>query len=154
MPNPARLEVINNEEGDTALRYAVMAAFMASGRSLERSSLLLLAVASLTCLSGMLSTTLAAACLLMHLLLALAAMYYAWRVRLDAQLFDVLARHADYGGEFDMALGYCLGKDTTVMRTAGSRWSGARRLLGYQLGFVVTQGAATVGTVLILPLAR
>lgn len=154
MPNSALLDVIRSEEQDSALNYAVMAAFMASGRSLERGSLLLMMVASLTCLSGLLSTTLAATCLVLHLLLALAAMYYAWRVALDAKLFEVLAQHREQSSEFDTALSYCLGKETPAMRTVASRWSGARRLLCYQTAFVFMQAVAAIGTILAALLMR
>lgn len=148
MSNFALHDLIKSQEQGTALSYAVMAAFMGSARSLERASLMLLITATLICLSGMLSAALAAASLVLHLLLALAATYYAWRVALDARLFDVLARHAEHGSAFDTALACCLGKESPVMRSSASRWHGAKRLLRYQIALVIMQGVAVIGTIL------
>lgn len=146
MTTAAQTSVAGSVAQCDMLRYEVMAAFMDSGRTLERTSSLLLIAALLGAWPCTLSGWPAVTCFSMNLGLALMAKYYGWRVALDARLFRLLAQHPGQAAEFDGALGYCLGRHAKGTRSAASRWRGARRLLRIQAALVVLQGLAAAGT--------
>lgn len=102
---------------DNPVTAAVMAAFLRTGKQIDQASMLLVLVAAI--LSG--------PSLVLALLAAGVQKYYALRVALDADLFAVLERHPESGGQWDAALALCAGRPQSS-RPLIQRWQGARRL--------------------------
>lgn len=152
---------------------AVLIAFLQSGRTLDHaSSVLLLAVCVLS--GTMISDHgVAFACIVVQCLSGLLEKVFAWRVALDAGLFQVLIQtgvppggtgeaeaaadnarldEPDYSG-FDAALAAMLGRSAVVPpRSMASRIYGARKLLLWQ---VVCLGGQVLGLAgLLVALAR
>lgn len=120
-----------------------MLAFLHLGRRIDHaSSVFLIGAILLAATSGKLV-------LLAGIMLALAEKYWAWRVALDAELFDLLRRCPERLAEFDAALAICAGRrHAPPARALESRWLGARRLLCRQAAAFGLQAAC-----LIAPLA-
>ncbi|SES74117.1 hypothetical protein [Hymenobacter actinosclerus] len=131
---------------EDAMLYRVTQGFLRAGRVLDRaSSVLLLATlgrALLPLAPG------AAFGLVVALLLAALAKYYAWRVALDAEFFALLHKQPEAAPGFDAALAGFLGRAVSPARTPASRWRGARQLVRRQ-ALVVAAQLLAVGALLI-----
>jgi hypothetical protein len=77
-------------------------------------------------------------------LFAVAEKYHAWRVRLDAGLFDVLSRGSTEIQVFDAALAALFGNAVCPGRSMAERWSGTRKLFRRQLVFLMLQAVIMV----------
>lgn len=107
----------------------VLIAFLQAARVVDQaSSLLLLPAAVLVLLQP--ASALALVLLGFALVFALAEKYHAWRVALDAGLFEALRRQPGQAPQFDAALASMLGGQAPVAgRSLQSRGEGAHRLL-------------------------
>lgn len=129
-------------DGDVmALR--VMIALLRSGREIDHASTILFLAALWWAPAAAHDVGKVLLCAAM--LLAVAEKYFAWRVALDAALFDLLACAPERGAPFDAALAMCVGgRNGSPARTLASRWSGARRLLFRQGAAVGLQAGCLI----------
>ena len=126
------------------LILGVMAAWLKTGRMLDHAAslALLLTLLALLPLSGLHKGLPNAWGVAALIALALLGKYYAWRVALDAGLFDLLAQTgARDMDQFDAAMTAFLrpGQASTPPRSMESRFMGARRLFLWQVAALVMQ---------------
>jgi hypothetical protein len=127
----------------------VLTAFLRTGRLLDHASSVLLLGTFLLMLQP--ASLLAGIALMAALLFALVEKYFAWRVALDAELFEVLCELSDDPLPFDLALADFLGRtEVPTARSMESRWKGARRLFRNQVILFLCQNLAVLITVAIV----
>jgi hypothetical protein len=132
---------------------AVLIGFLRAGRLLDHASSVLLLGTFILTIQPL--SLLAMGCAGLALLLAMMEKCYAWRVALDADFFAILSRCSDDAQQFDRSLATFLGRSTAVAsRSMESRWGGAKRLLLYQLVFLVMQTTAVFALAFVVTWAR
>lgn len=129
------------------LHLQLLATLLRRGVALDRASSVLTVLALLLGLTACLGLEVNAWVLLVVLLLLLLGViekYWAQRVAIDAELFELLAQRADdfevAGRELDTAL-HALGlAPAVVTRSLAERSCGALALLRWQIGVLAAQG--------------
>lgn len=139
---------------DHPLTVGVMAAWLKTGRMLDHAAslALVLTLLALHPIAGLREGWPNAWGVAVWLALAVLEKYYAWRVALDAGLFDLLAQTGARDMEqFDAAMAAFLRPGATSMppRSMESRFIGARRLFLWQVAALGMQVLAGL-TLLVL----
>ncbi len=137
------------------ITLGVMAAWLKTGRMLDHAAslALVLTVLALLPLAGLHKGLPNAWGVAAWIGLALLEKYYAWRVALDAGLFDLLAQTgARDMDQFDAAMAAFLrpGQASMPPRSMEGRFIGARRLFLWQVVALVIQ--VLVGLALLAPM--
>ena len=133
------------------LHLQLLATLLRRGVALDRASSVLTVLALLLGLAACLGLEVNAWVLLVALLLlllGLAEKYWAQRVAIDAELFELLAQRADdfevAGRELDTALHALSLAPALVIRSLGERSRGALALLRWQIGVLAAQSLLVV----------
>lgn len=124
------------------MSISVLAAFLQTGRMLDHAGSLALLLSWLLLLQVGVSSAFIGWIGFGLSVLALLEKYYAWRVALDANLFDCLAQNRSRDlAQFDAAMAAFLrpGREVSPERTMESRFMGARRLFLRQVALVLLQ---------------
>jgi hypothetical protein len=138
---------------DHPITLGVMAAWLKTGRVLDHAAslALVLTLLALHPMAGLREGWPNGWGVAVWLALALMEKYYAWRVALDAGLFDLLAQTgARDMGQFDASMAAFLRPGAASMppRSMESRFMGARRLFLWQVAALLMQ--VLVGLALFL----
>ena len=133
------------------LHLQLLATLLRRGVAIDRASSVLTVLALLLGLAACLGLEVNAWVLLVVLLLFLLGViekYWAQRVAIDAELFELLAQRADNfevaGRELDIALHALNLAPAVVTRSLAERSRGALALLRWQIGVLVAQGLLVV----------